>query len=97
MQTLFQIYIYLCIICFVTSVQGIENNKYYQLRNQFLRLSLVKNSNNIYSSTLKEKIILKTNKIKHSILSKLYDINIEYTCLSDDDKYLLDTILGLVF
>ena len=93
-------YIYLCIVCFVMSVQGIENNKYYYLRNQFLRLSLVKNSNNIYSSKCKEKIlnqIKKIDKVKDSILSKFYDINNEYNSLSDDDRYFIETILGLVF
>jgi hypothetical protein len=57
----------------------------------------LKNNNNIYGITFKEKIKIKKTEIKNYILSKMYDINTEYNSLSEDDRFIIDIILGCIF
>lgn len=90
------IYFVFCINCIICK-NSYHNNSYNQLRNTVLRFSLLKNNNNIYGITFKEKIKIKKTEIKNYILSKMYDINTEYTSLSEDDRFIIDIILGCIF
>jgi len=73
-----------------------KNNNYLKFRNTFLRLSLLKHDTD-YEILFKEKVKSDIENIFNTILLKLNEINIEYNTIPDDDRFIIETILGLVF
>jgi hypothetical protein len=68
---------------------AIQNNSYFQLRNSLLRVALLKKNNNII--LIKEKI----KQFYDFYMIKINEFNIEYYKIPEDERYIIETIIGL--
>jgi hypothetical protein len=75
------------LLCFTNAIQ---HNSYFKLRNTVLRLILFKNNNTIL-------IKKKFKEIYDLSIVKINKLNIEYYKIPEDDRYMIEMIIGLNF
>jgi len=76
------------LFCLLYFTNAIQNNSYFQLRNTALRLVLFRKNSNIL---IKEKI----KQLYDLSMVKINELNVEYYKLSEDERYLIEMIVGL--
>ena len=69
---------------------AIQQNSYFQLRNTVLRLVLLKKNSTIL---FKEKI----KQLYDLSMVKMNELNVEYYKIPEDDRYIIEMIVGINF
>lgn len=78
------------LFCLLYFTNAIQQNSYFQLRNTVLRLVLLKKNSSIL---FKEKI----KKLYDLSMVKINELNVEYYKISEDERYIIEMIVGINF